>query len=310
VGLSPVSVLGLCEQATPPITPRVRGDSRIPPSGDLLSSASACVGAWHPREAETRPLPPCPCLAPSPPPVTGRRWLHTFPYGKFEQGFLDEYGLAQVGFGPPFKKDDRTVCDLANNTCGSHHTHTLLTPADGPQDRPIRANMLLLSQLGAFMDSSIWGAPAAMLPGRRICATPPAATSLAAPIGSLAMTSWGRVTFVTLLQLAQPTSALSFVRCFLGTVTNACTPWETVTSDGPIRGRVTFVTLPFWRNPLGLFALGVCRGRVTKAGQSDKSPPGSASLSSPAIPSRSGPPPPAASPNSRRGCRVPSPWGR
>jgi len=96
VGLSPVSVIGLCGQATPPITPRVRGDNRILPSGDLLSSASACVSAWHPREAETRHLPPYPCLAPSPPPVTGRRWLRTFPHGKFEQGFLDEYGPAQV----------------------------------------------------------------------------------------------------------------------------------------------------------------------------------------------------------------------
>ena len=37
------------------------------------------MSAWHPREAETRPLPPCPCLAPSPPPVTGRRWLRTSP---------------------------------------------------------------------------------------------------------------------------------------------------------------------------------------------------------------------------------------
>ena len=84
-------------------SPRVsEGDNRILPSGDLLSSASACVSAWHPREAETRHLPPYPCLAPSPPPVTGRRWLRTFPHGKFEQGFLDEYGPAQVGLGPPF----------------------------------------------------------------------------------------------------------------------------------------------------------------------------------------------------------------
>jgi hypothetical protein len=124
VGLSPVSVLGPCEQATPPSTPRVRGDNRIHSPGDLLSDASACGSAWHPREAETRPLPPCPCLAPSPSPVTGRRWLHTFPLGKFEQGFLDEYGPAQVGFGPPFTRKDRTVCDLANNTCGSRPPHT------------------------------------------------------------------------------------------------------------------------------------------------------------------------------------------
>src|SRR5712692_9363173 len=44
--------------------------------------------------------------------------------GKFEQGFLDEYGPAQVGLGPPFTSKDRTVYDLANNTCGSHHTQT------------------------------------------------------------------------------------------------------------------------------------------------------------------------------------------
>src|SRR5207302_9107120 len=42
---------------------------------------------------------------------------------KFEQGFLDEYGPAQVGLGPPFTRNDSTVCDLANNTCGSHYTH-------------------------------------------------------------------------------------------------------------------------------------------------------------------------------------------
>ena len=83
-------------------TPRVRGDNRIHSLADLLSSASACASAWHPREAEPRHLPPCPCLAPSTPPVTGRRWLLTFPKGKFEQGFLDEYGPAQVGLSPPF----------------------------------------------------------------------------------------------------------------------------------------------------------------------------------------------------------------
>lgn len=104
VGLSPVSVISLCEQARPPITPRVRGDNRITSLGDLLSRASACASAWHPREAETRPLPPCPCLAPSTPSVTERRWLPTFPEGKFEQGFLDEYGPAQVGLGPPFTR--------------------------------------------------------------------------------------------------------------------------------------------------------------------------------------------------------------
>ena len=135
MGLSPVSVIGHCEQATPPITPRVRGDSRIRSLGDLLSNASACVSAWHPREAETRPLPPCPCLAPSPPPVTGRRWLRTFPCGKFEQGFLDEYGPAQVGLGPPFTRKDRTVCDLANNTCGSHHTRWRRQGLHGWHDR-------------------------------------------------------------------------------------------------------------------------------------------------------------------------------
>ena len=104
VGLSPVSVVSLCEQATPPTTPRVRGANRIHSHADLLSSASACASAWHPREAEPRHLPPCPCLAPSSPPVTGRRWLHTFPKGKFEQGFLDEYGPAQVGLSPPFTR--------------------------------------------------------------------------------------------------------------------------------------------------------------------------------------------------------------
>lgn len=52
--------------------------------------------------AETRPLPFCPCLAPSSPFIAGRRWLRSFPCGKFEQGFLDRHGPAQVGLSPPF----------------------------------------------------------------------------------------------------------------------------------------------------------------------------------------------------------------
>jgi hypothetical protein len=123
VGLSPVSVVSLCEQATPPTTPRVRGDNRMPSLGDLLSRASACASAWHPREAETRHLPPCPCLAPSTPPVTGRCWLHTFPMGKFEQGFLDEYGPAQVGLSPPFVRKATAPFGTQPTTPAVHATH-------------------------------------------------------------------------------------------------------------------------------------------------------------------------------------------
>ena len=56
----------------------------------------------HTASAETRPLPFCPCLAPSSPSIAERRWLHSFPLGKFEQGFLDKHGPAQVGLTPPF----------------------------------------------------------------------------------------------------------------------------------------------------------------------------------------------------------------
>ena len=88
-----------------------------------LSSRSASLDATNARcfsttwslaptaWAETRPLPFCPCLAPSSPFVAERRWLHSPPRGGFEQGFLDRHGPAQVGLSPPLRKEDRTVLD-------------------------------------------------------------------------------------------------------------------------------------------------------------------------------------------------------
>nr|VFK00835.1 MAG: hypothetical protein BECKLFY1418B_GA0070995_12111 [Candidatus Kentron sp. LFY] len=42
------------------------------------------------------------CLAPPPPSVALRRWLHTPPSGEFEQVVLYRYGPAQVGLGQSF----------------------------------------------------------------------------------------------------------------------------------------------------------------------------------------------------------------
>jgi len=69
--------------------------------------ASAGLGAWHTVRAETWPLPNYPCLAPSSPPITGRRWLRTSPRGEFEQGFPHGYGPARVGL-------DRSVWDRSH----------------------------------------------------------------------------------------------------------------------------------------------------------------------------------------------------
>ena len=108
MGLSPVSVVSHCEQVTPPNTPWVRGNSRdafpvAPSLGGSSPDASARLGAWHTPLSRKRPLPICPCLAPSSPSVAGRRWLRSPPCGEFEQGFLDRHGPAQVGLSPPFK---------------------------------------------------------------------------------------------------------------------------------------------------------------------------------------------------------------
>src|SRR5260370_41310670 len=107
------------------------------PSGDFLSSASACVSAWHPRAAETRHLPPCPCLAPSPPPVTERRWLRTFlKLRKVRERISGRVRTRPGRIRSSFhRKDDRTVWDLANNPCGSHHTQ-LRKGVTLPADRP------------------------------------------------------------------------------------------------------------------------------------------------------------------------------
>jgi hypothetical protein len=74
VGLSPVSVDDHCEQVTPPHTSWVRENSR-----DAFpwkrGPVEPCPVLQHdqepgtPHAAETRPLPLCPCLAPSSPGV-------------------------------------------------------------------------------------------------------------------------------------------------------------------------------------------------------------------------------------------------
>ena len=108
VGLSPVSVIGHCEQARPPYTPRAGGQNRdVLLRDNSLRNRPVLQHKWEPgtpHEAGLWPLPLYPCLAPSPPPVAGRRWLRTSPWGEFEQGFLDGHGPAQVGLGPPFIK--------------------------------------------------------------------------------------------------------------------------------------------------------------------------------------------------------------
>jgi hypothetical protein len=57
VGLSPVSVVSHCEQATPPHTPRVGGKNRdvLLRDGPLWepSGASALLGAWHTARGRT-----------------------------------------------------------------------------------------------------------------------------------------------------------------------------------------------------------------------------------------------------------------
>jgi hypothetical protein len=70
-----------------------------------LVSASARLGAWHAARCRTATPP---VLSLPGPYVTAHCWsalaTRTFPLGKFEQGFLDGHGPAQVRLGPPLSK--------------------------------------------------------------------------------------------------------------------------------------------------------------------------------------------------------------
>lgn len=54
------------------------------------------LGTHTPAESRFPPI--CPCLASSNGDITVDGWLRTRKI-RFEQGFLDEFGLAQVGLG-------------------------------------------------------------------------------------------------------------------------------------------------------------------------------------------------------------------
>jgi hypothetical protein len=113
VGLSPVSVASHCEQVTPPSTLRDEGNSRdaLPRGTPSLDGrppdASAGYGAWHHRLSRNA-TPPVLSL---PGPFVAARCRTTLaaylPIRKFEQGFLDRHGPAQVGLTPPFGETHR-----------------------------------------------------------------------------------------------------------------------------------------------------------------------------------------------------------
>jgi hypothetical protein len=109
VGLSPVSVVGHCRQATPPSTPRIDGQNRGVLRRDCSGRrAVQCFSTTRSLAHHTRPNrdPSRPVLAwpLRRRPLPDDAGYVPFPMGKFEQGFLDGHGPAQVGLGPPFKK--------------------------------------------------------------------------------------------------------------------------------------------------------------------------------------------------------------
>src|ERR1700693_57783 len=105
VGLSPVSVIGHCEQARPPNTPRAGGQNRDVLLQDSCSAAAQCFSTTGSLARRTRP--DCgPSRSVLAWPLRHRPLLNgagCIPLsGEFEQGFLDGHGPAQVGLGPPF----------------------------------------------------------------------------------------------------------------------------------------------------------------------------------------------------------------
>jgi hypothetical protein len=106
VGLSPVSVVGPCEQARPPYTPRVDGADRSVGHRDCPDRRAAwCFSTTRSLAHHARPdCDPSRSVLAWPlrqRPLPGAAGCVPFPEGKFEQGFLDGHGPAQVGLSPP-----------------------------------------------------------------------------------------------------------------------------------------------------------------------------------------------------------------
>ena len=135
VGLSPVSVVGPCEQARPPYTPRVDGADRSVGHRDCPDRRAAwCFSTTRSLAHHARPdCDPSRSVLAWPlrqRPLPGAAGCVPFPEGKFEQGFLDGHGPAQVGLSPPFAQ--RLTAPFATqSTTPAVHT--------GRDDRPAGA---------------------------------------------------------------------------------------------------------------------------------------------------------------------------
>lgn len=80
-------------------------EQRLRDAAVLRQAQERGTSTW----AETWILPNYPGLAPPSSAVTGRRWLHTLPQGRFEPGFPHEHGPARVGLDRSDVGIDRTV---------------------------------------------------------------------------------------------------------------------------------------------------------------------------------------------------------
>ena len=132
VGLSPVSVLGHCEQARPPYTPRVGGKNRMPPCGDFPVPCFSTTGSLAPARGRT--VTP-PALSLPGPFVTAHYRTTLAAYlseGEFEQGFLDGHGPAQVGLGSPFART--APFETQPTTPAAHATHGFATQFPKPPE--------------------------------------------------------------------------------------------------------------------------------------------------------------------------------
>jgi hypothetical protein len=126
VGLSPVSVVGPCEQVRPPYTPRVDGVDRNVGHRDCPGRRAAqCFSTT--RSLAHRARPDCdPSRSVLAWPlrqraVAGRRWLRTFPRRKVRARISGRARPRPGRIKSSFcTKVDCTVCDSVNNTCGSH----------------------------------------------------------------------------------------------------------------------------------------------------------------------------------------------
>jgi hypothetical protein len=130
VGLSPVSVIGQCEQARSPYTPRAGGKNRDVLLQEGYSAAVWCFSTTGSLARRTRPN--CdPSRSVLAWPLRHRPLLDGAGYvplrREFEQGFLDGHGPAQVGLGPPFGGPHRLRLS---------QQHLRLTPGAGPGRQP------------------------------------------------------------------------------------------------------------------------------------------------------------------------------